>query len=213
MIRLSTTLLDEEDEDEESAGDVDTAEGAGLGDRGSGWWAMGVAEPGVMIESLRRWGSLIRDGGLVVAAGGGKTVVPPDEFRESWGRPEAAGLAGVGERVASLLGKGESLRIESADGARPPPPEPVRLMASAAGYPAGSAPGTGEGADEPLMAATLRICALSCDVWRSVRYETIWSRNSTVTSNLAALRAHSVNTTERWKRVLANAYRLTTHPL
>lgn len=70
MIRLSTALLDEEDEDEDSAGDVDPAEGAGLGDKGSGWWAMGVAEPVVIIESLRRWGSLIRDGGLVAAAPG-----------------------------------------------------------------------------------------------------------------------------------------------
>lgn len=127
---------------------------------------MGVAEPGVMIESLRRWGSLNRDGGLAVGAGA--TAVLPDEFRESWGRPEGPDFAGVGERVPSFIGKGESLRIDSADGARPPA-EPVRLMASAKGYPAGSAPGTGDGAEGPLTAATLRIWALSCDVWRSVR--------------------------------------------
>lgn len=107
-----------------------------------------------MIESFRRWGSLNRDDGFAVAVGA--TAVPPDEFRESWGRPAGPALAGVGERVPSPLGKGESLRIDSADGARPPP-EAVRLIASAKGNPAGSAPGTGDGADEPLTAATLRI--------------------------------------------------------
>ena len=39
-----------------------------------------------------------------------------------------------------------------------------------------------------MVAANLRIWALSCDVWRSVRYETSWRMNSTVTSNLAALK-------------------------
>lgn len=61
---------------------------------------------------------------------------------------------------SSFLGRGvtASLRTESAEGARPVP-ELIRLMGSEVA--GGSAPGTGEGALEPLVAAALSICALS----------------------------------------------------
>lgn len=67
-------------------------------------------------------------------------------------------LIGVSGVFASFLGRGESFRMESDDGARPPP-DAVRLIPSAVAGPgpAESEPGTGDGALEPLVAAALRI--------------------------------------------------------
>jgi hypothetical protein len=91
-------------------------------------------------------------------------TLEPDELREGRGRE---GRARLPCSSLSFLGTGvaASLRTESADGARAPPPE-LRLVFS---WWAGSAPGTGEGALEPLAAAAFNICALSWAAWRSDR--------------------------------------------
>ncbi len=93
------------------------------------------------------------------------TAVPADEFRETWGRIGNELLFALLDGPAtgvSFLGRGDSFRIESADGARPPP-DAVRFMPSAAGKLApgklvGSLPGTGEGALElgPCTVAIFR---------------------------------------------------------
>jgi hypothetical protein len=86
---------------------------------------------------------------------------------------------GVFDILPSFLGIGESFRVDSEEGTRgsayinnailvsearvPPPPEPVRLIASP---PELSVPGTGDCADD-LEAPTLRICARTRENWRS----------------------------------------------
>lgn len=88
-----------------------------------------------------------------------KIVVFEEEFREPWGRMARVVLIGVSGRLPSFFGRGESFRMDSDDGARPPP-DAVRLMPSAtvAGPgPPGSEPGIGDGALEPFVAAALRI--------------------------------------------------------
>lgn len=88
------------------------------------------------------------------------TVVLEDEFREGLGREASEVFSGVSGMPPSFLESGESFRTERDDGARPLP-DPVRLIASAvpgtAPAPAGSEPGMGEGALEPLVAVAFRI--------------------------------------------------------
>jgi hypothetical protein len=103
------------------------------------------------------------------------TDVLEDEFRVGAGRmgkevltDEFMALGAA--RSSSVLSWGvpASLRADSTDGGRAAP-EPMRLAASVWKAAGGSAPGTGEGALEPLAAAALSMCALSWEVWRSVK--------------------------------------------
>lgn len=150
------------DSSSEEAGELDSSGGeAGSGLRGVLW---------IGREERRRrcccWPSL--DGrevvdGLVVAPGRAvdvpspprlRVMVPAEPLRERFGRREVViGVAGV---LASFRGRGESRRMERADIVR--------------WWECGSAPGTGEGAAEPLAAAVaLRTWARSWAVCRSVR--------------------------------------------
>lgn len=99
------------------------------------------------------------------------TAVPEDSLREMLGRSDV--FMGVGG--PALPGRGESRLIERADVVRAWPVP-------------GSAPGTGDGAEEPFAAAVAFLtCARSWEWWRSVRYATCWRRNGTVTSKREAL--------------------------
>lgn len=172
MMRLSTGLPEDEEEEDERE------EAAGLGEMspsssccGCGWcccccWAAGVGRYG----NRRLAGSLSRVAvpgilsGVFCCVWDG-TAVLPDEFRELPGRAvRALFIAGPAApavlRSSSYSGRGVPVfvRIERDDGARPAP-ELIRLGRSLVvwGFAEGSAPGTGDGALEPLAAAALSI--------------------------------------------------------
>ena len=105
--------------------------------------------PSALTGTLSDLGEAVPDGLC------GATVVLPEELREICGLAKAS-LARDPGMVPSFLGRGESFRTDRLDGVLPPP-EPVLLIASAAAV--DSDPGTGDGADEPFAAVTLRIWA------------------------------------------------------
>ena len=110
--------------------------------------------------SGRRWRRVRGDPGLVLAFLAGVafwvgTAVFEDDFREPCGLETSEGLIGDSGMLPSFFRRGEPLRVDKDDGARPP--DAVRPPASGTPDVGGSGPGTGEGALEPLAAVALRI--------------------------------------------------------